>query len=226
MTIHGCCFLSHIFPTIRSNIASSWSTDTKVSAINWGFYYCYFCLSCRILPDPYVVDFLHILNIFFVPTTKTYTVPLYPHIVYCLNNHNTFVVLTTDKPQQFTVVVFFLSHIFPTIRVNVAYSLSTNKEVSAIHWGFYYCCFLSCRLPPVPHVVDCLHILRTFCVATIKTYTVPLDPHILYCLNNHNTFVYLTTNTPRLFTALVFFYHIFSQKYGQTLNLHHQLTQR
>ena len=43
VTIHGCClFLSHIFPTIRANIASLWSTNTKVSEIHWWFYYCYF----------------------------------------------------------------------------------------------------------------------------------------------------------------------------------------
>ena len=29
------------FPTIRANIASLWSTNTKLSAINWGFYYWY-----------------------------------------------------------------------------------------------------------------------------------------------------------------------------------------
>ena len=85
---------------------------------------------------------------------------------------------------------------------------------------------LSCHLPPVPHVVDCLRILHKFFVAITKTYTVPLDPHILYCLNIYNTFIILMTNKPQLFTVVVLFYHIFFQKYGQMLHLHHQLTQR
>ena len=42
-TIHGCCLiLSHIFPTIWAKIASLWSTNTRLSGIHWGFYYCYF----------------------------------------------------------------------------------------------------------------------------------------------------------------------------------------
>ena len=98
-------------------------------------------LSCRLPPVPHVVDWLRILNTFRVATTKTYTVPLDPHIVYCLNIYNTFVVLTTDKPWLFTVVVLF-SHILPTIQTNVASLSSTNTKVSAIHWGFYYCCFV------------------------------------------------------------------------------------
>ena len=39
-TIHGCCLI--IFytpPTIQANIASSWSTYTKVSALYWYLYY-------------------------------------------------------------------------------------------------------------------------------------------------------------------------------------------
>ena len=38
-------------------------------------------------------------------------VPLYPHVVYCLRIYNKSVVLTTDKPQLFTVVVLF-HHVF------------------------------------------------------------------------------------------------------------------
>ena len=42
-TIHGCHLIKlHTLPTIRANIVSSWSTDTKVSAINWYSYYRYF----------------------------------------------------------------------------------------------------------------------------------------------------------------------------------------
>ena len=37
-------------------------------------------------------------------------VPLYPHVVDCLNIYNKFVVLTTNKPQLFTVVIL-LNHI-------------------------------------------------------------------------------------------------------------------
>ena len=32
---------------------------------------------------------------------------LYPHVVYCLHIYNTFVVLTTDKPRLFMVVILF-----------------------------------------------------------------------------------------------------------------------
>ena len=39
--------------------------------------------------------------------TKTYTVPLDPHIVYGFGNYNKFAVLTIDKLQLFTVVVLF-----------------------------------------------------------------------------------------------------------------------
>ena len=81
---------------------------------------------------------------------------------------------------------------------------------------------LSCRLPPYPHVVGCLCILHTFCVETTEAYTIPLDLHIIYCLNIYNTFVVLTTDKPRLFTVVVFYYHIFFQEYGWTLRLHHR----
>ena len=74
---------------------------------------------------------------------------------------------------------------------------------------------LSCRLPLFPHVVDCLRILRTFCIATKKPFTVPLDPHIVYCLNIYKTFVVLITNKPRLFTVVVFFYHTFFNNAGK-----------
>ena len=38
-------------------------------------------------------------------------VTLYPHVVDCSHIYNTFIVLTTDKPQLFMVVVLF-HHIF------------------------------------------------------------------------------------------------------------------
>ena len=38
-------------------------------------------------------------------------VPMYPHVVYCLHIYNTFVVLTTNEPRLFTVVILF-HHIF------------------------------------------------------------------------------------------------------------------
>ena len=85
---------------------------------------------------------------------------------------------------------------------------------------------LSCCLLPVPHVIDFLHILHKFYVASTEAYTVPLDPHILYCLNTYNAFVVITTIKPRLLSVVVFFYHTFFQQYGQTLHLRHQLTQR
>ena len=82
------------------------------------------------------------------------------------------------------------------------------------------------RIQLDPHVVDFLRILHTFFVTTTKTYTVPLDPHIVYVFNNYNTFAVLTTDKPRLLTAVVFFYRIFSKQYGQPLRLHDQLTHR
>ena len=40
-TIHNCCLIiSHTPPTIQANVASSWSTYTKVSALHWYSYYC------------------------------------------------------------------------------------------------------------------------------------------------------------------------------------------
>ena len=101
-----------------------------------------FCLYFCLPPVPHVVDCLRILHKFCVATTKTYTVPLDPHIVYVFNNYNIFAVLTTKKPQLFTVVIFFYHIFFPTIRANVASLSSTYKKVSAIHWGFYYCYFV------------------------------------------------------------------------------------
>ena len=46
------------------------------------------------------------------------------------------------------------------------------------------------RLLPVPNVVDCLRILHTFCIATTKSYTVPLEPHSVYCLNIYKTMLF------------------------------------
>ena len=121
----------------------------------------------------------------------------------------------------------FLSHVFSNNTVKhcifVIYR-HKGKCNSLIILPLIFC--LSFRILPDHHVVDFLRILHTFCVATTKAYTVPLYPHIVYCLNIYNTFVVLTTNKPRLFTVVVFFYHIFFQKYGQTLHLRHQLKQR
>ena len=40
-TIHCCrLIIPHIPPTIKANIASLWSTHTKVSALHWYPYYC------------------------------------------------------------------------------------------------------------------------------------------------------------------------------------------
>ena len=71
---------------------------------------------------------------------------------------------------------------------------------------------LSRRVPLEPHVVVFSRLLHTFCVATTKTYTVPLDPHMVFVFNNYNTFYVLTTDKPRLFTAVAFFYYIFSKQ--------------
>ena len=39
-TIHGCCLIiPHTSPTIRANVAYSWYTYTKVSALYWYLYY-------------------------------------------------------------------------------------------------------------------------------------------------------------------------------------------
>ena len=85
--------------------------------------------------------FLRILHTFCVATTKTYTVPLDPHIVYCFNIYNTFVVLTTDNRDYSRLLFSFITY-FPTIRANIASSWSTNKSISVINWGFYYCYFV------------------------------------------------------------------------------------
>ena len=49
-------------------------------------------------------------------------VPLYPHVVYCLHIYYTFVILTTNKPRVFTVVVLFYHIFFQQIWVNIASS--------------------------------------------------------------------------------------------------------
>ena len=39
-TIHGCCLIIlHTLPNIRADVASSWSTYTKVSALHWYLVY-------------------------------------------------------------------------------------------------------------------------------------------------------------------------------------------
>ena len=48
-----------------------------------------------------------------------------------------------------------------------------------------------------------------------KTHTIPLDPHIVYCFTINKTFVVVTTDKPRLFTVVIFFYHIFFNNMGE-----------
>ena len=81
-TIHGyCLFLSHIFPTIRANNASLWSTNTKVNAIHWWFYYCYLVYRVVYCQNLTVLIF-YVFCIHFAlqrpkPTTYRWTLTLY-----------------------------------------------------------------------------------------------------------------------------------------------------
>ena len=48
VTIHGCCLITlYTFSTIRANVSSLLSTDTKVSEINCYLHYCYFFIAPR-----------------------------------------------------------------------------------------------------------------------------------------------------------------------------------
>ena len=131
-----------------------------------------------------------------------------------------------DTPRLYTVVVYFITYFSNNTGKHCIFVNNQHKckcdSLRILLLLFY----LSRHILPEPHVVDFLRILHTFCVAKTKTYTVPLDPHIIYGFNNYKTFAVLTTNKPRLFTVVVFFYYIFSQQYGQTFRLHHQLTHR
>ena len=125
-----------------------------------------------------------------------------------------FVILKTDKPRLFTVVVFF-QHVFSTIQANIASSLLTKTWVSAIHWIFTTAIFLISSFIACHSQCWLLKFLHIFCVATTKTHIAPLDPHIVYCFNINKTIVVLTTDKPRLFT--VEFIYI-----RELLYLHHQ----
>ena len=65
-------------------------------------------------------------------------------------------------------------------------------------------------------------IILLFCLSRRVT----LHRHIVYCLHIINKFFVLTSDKPRLFRVVVLFHHILFQKFGQTLRLRHQLTQR
>ena len=60
--------------------------------------------------------FLRLLHIFYVTTTKSYTVLLIPHIVFFFRSYNTYAVLTTDKPRLFTAFFFFYDILFKQYR--------------------------------------------------------------------------------------------------------------
>ena len=82
VNIHDCCFLlSRLFPTMLANISSMWSTNTKLSAIHWGFYYCYFVyliVYCRSLMLLIVYIFcIHFALQWPKPTPYLWTLILY-----------------------------------------------------------------------------------------------------------------------------------------------------
>ena len=69
------------FPTIRANIASSWSTNTKLSEIHWGFYYCYF-VYCIVYCQTLTLLIFYVFCIHFLlqrpkPTPYRWTLTLY-----------------------------------------------------------------------------------------------------------------------------------------------------
>ena len=123
-----------------------------------------------------------------------------PHVVYCLNIYNTFVVLTTAKPQLFTVVVLFYHTFFKNTGESCVFVINLHKGKCDSLRSLILIFCLSCRILLDPYVVYCLNIFHKFCVAT--------------------------TDKPQLFMVFVLIYHRFCQQYRQILLLRHQPAQR
>ena len=121
-TIHGCCLI--IFytpPTIQANIASSWSTYTKVSALYWYLYYCGYHY-----------------NIYANILIRLYRTAGPSRCLFFVIQH-TFVVRKTGKNTTIRGCCLIVLHTPPKIWANVASLISTYTKVSALYWYLYYC---------------------------------------------------------------------------------------
>ena len=146
------------------------------------------------------------------------------NIVYCLNIYNILVTLTTNTPWLYTVVVKYY-HIFSNnTGKHCIFAINQPKgKWRSIDDFTTAMLFIASSTAGTSHCWF-LHLLHTFCVATTKSYTVPLVPHIVFVYKNYNTFAVLTTDKPQLFMAIVFFYYVLSKKYRQTLRLRQHLS--